>query len=153
MIRTLVFTCAAFVLSALVQPAPLRADDLLPPAPYAYRQLDDPAQEAKAQALMETLRCLQCQSQSIADSDSPMAGDMRDAVRTRIKAGEDPEAIRSWLIERYGDYVTYTPQLRPLTWPLFAAPVLILLAAVFLLRNRFRRNGSPDATSGEEDSQ
>lgn len=153
MIRTLVFTCAAFVLSALVHPAPLRGDDLLPPAPYAYRQLDDPAQEAKAQALMETLRCLQCQSQSIADSDSPMAGDMRDAVRTRIKAGEDPEAIRSWLIERYGDYVTYTPQLRPLTWPLFAAPVLILLAAVFLLRNRFRRNGSPDVTSGEEDSQ
>lgn len=153
MIRSLVLTCAAFVLSALVHPAPLRADDLLPPAPYAYRQLDDPAQEAKAQALMETLRCLQCQSQSIADSDSPMAGDMRDSVRTRIKAGEDPEAIRSWLIERYGDYVTYTPQLRPLTWPLFAAPVLILLAAVFLLRNRFRRNGSPDATSGEEDSQ
>lgn len=153
MIRALVFTCAAFVLSALVQPAPVRADDLLPPAPYAYRQLDDPAQEAKAQALMETLRCLQCQSQSIADSDSPMAGDMRDAVRTRIKAGEDPEDIRSWLIERYGDYVTYTPQLRPLTWPLFAAPVLILLAAVFLLRNRFRRNGLPDATSGEGDSQ
>ena len=140
-------------LTAQDQPAPKRADDLLPPAPYAYRQLDDPAQEAKAQALMETLRCLQCQSQSIADSDSPMAGDMRDAVRTRIKAGEDPEAIRSWLIERYGDYVTYAPQLRPLTWPLFAAPVLILLAAAFLLRNRFRKDDPPAAPSGEEDSQ
>lgn len=153
MIRAVVALWATLALSALVQPAPLRADDLLPPAPYAYRQLDDPAQEAKAQALMETLRCLQCQSQSIADSDSPMAGDMRDAVRTRIKAGEDPEAIRNWLIERYGDYVTYAPQLRPLTWPLFAAPVLILLAAAFLLRNRFRKDDPPAAPSGEEDSQ
>lgn len=75
--------------------APLAAQDTMPPAPYAYRQLDDPAQEAKAQALMETLRCLKCQSQSIADSDAPMAGDMRHQVRTRIAAGEQPEAIRA----------------------------------------------------------
>lgn len=123
---------------ALLFAAPALADDLLPPAPYAYKQLEDPRQEAKAQALMETLRCLQCQSQSIADSDAPMASDMRDQVRTRIKAGEEPEAIRQWLIERYGDYVTYTPQLRPLTWPLFAAPVLLLALAAVLLRRRFR---------------
>lgn len=117
---------------------PLTAQDLLPPAPYAYKQLPDPAQEARAQALMETLRCLKCQSQSIADSDAPMAGDMRHQVRTRIAAGEDPEAIRQWLIERYGDYVSYTPQLKPLTWPLFAAPVVILLLSALLLRRRFR---------------
>lgn len=141
------------VLAALLLVAPLvvapsaKADDLLPPAPYAYRQLDDPAQEAKAQALMETLRCLQCQSQSIADSDSPMAGDMRDAVRTRMKAGEEPEEIRQWLIDRYGDYVTYTPQLGPITWPLFAAPVFILLVAALLVRKRFRRR-SPTHNNG-----
>ncbi|MFM9568696.1 cytochrome c-type biogenesis protein CcmH, partial [Streptomyces turgidiscabies] len=52
---------------------PSWAQDSLPPAPYAYKQLADPAQEARAQALMETLRCLKCQSQSIADSDAPMA--------------------------------------------------------------------------------
>ncbi|MGN6499099.1 MAG: cytochrome c-type biogenesis protein, partial [Tsuneonella sp.] len=62
----------------------LHAQDALPPAPYAYRQLDNPALEARAQALMETLRCLKCQSQSIADSDAPMAGDMRSQVRLRI---------------------------------------------------------------------
>lgn len=126
----------ALFLAAFAVPAP--AQDLLPPAPYAYKQLPDPAQEARAQALMETLRCLKCQSQSIADSDAPMAGDMRHQVRTRIAAGEDPEAIRQWLIERYGDYVSYTPQLKPLTWPLFAAPVVILLLAALLLRRRFR---------------
>ena len=124
---------------------PLGAQDLLPPAPYAYKQLDDPVKEAKALALMETLRCLKCQSQSIADSDAPMAGDMRNQVRERIEKGEEPEAIRQWLIERYGDYVTYTPQVRPLTAPLFAAPVVFLAVAALLLRRRFRkaRGGKP----------
>ena len=123
----------------LVFTEPIAAQDLLPPAPYAYKQLDDPAQEAKALALMETLRCLKCQSQSIADSDAPMGGDMRTQVRERIARGEQPEAIRQWLIERYGDYVTYTPQVRPLTAPLFAAPVVFLLVAALLLRRRFRK--------------
>ena len=125
----------------------LRADDSLPPAPYAYRQLDDPAQEAKAQKLMETIRCLTCQSQSIADSDASLAGDMRSQIRQRIKAGEEPEAIRQWLVERYGDYITYTPRVTSLTWPLFAAPLLILALAWVLLRKRFRRN---DETHGGE---
>ena len=119
--------------------APAAAQDSLPPAPYAYRQIEDPALEAKAQALMETLRCLKCQSQSIADSDAPMAGDMRHQVRTRIAAGEEPEAVRAWLVERYGDYVTYTPQVRALTLPLFAAPVVFLILAAVLLRRRFRK--------------
>ena len=127
------------LLAVLTLTTPAVAQDMLPPAPYAYKQLADPAQEAKAQALMETLRCLKCQSQSIADSDAPMAGDMRHQVRTRIAAGEDPEAIRQWLIERYGDYVSYTPQVKPITWPLFAAPLLFLALAAFLLRGRFRR--------------
>ncbi len=62
---------------------------------------------------METLRCLVCQGQSIADSDAEMAGDMRSLVRQRIAAGESPAQVRAWLIERYGDYVTYDP---PLSW-------------------------------------
>jgi cytochrome c-type biogenesis protein CcmH/NrfF len=119
--------------------APLAAQDTLPPAPYAYKQLDDPAKEKTAQDLMLTLRCLTCQSQSIADSDAPMAGDMRHQVRTRIAAGEDPEAIRSWLIERYGDWVSYQPQVTAMTWPLFAAPVVLLLFAALIARKRFGR--------------
>lgn len=119
--------------------APLAAQDSLPPAPYAYKQLDDPAKEKTAQDLMMTLRCLTCQSQSIADSDAPMAGDMRHQVRTRIAAGEDPEAIRAWLIERYGDWVSYQPQMTSMTWPLFAAPVVLLLFAAIIARKRFGR--------------
>ena len=128
-----------FILLALLLALPLAAQDLLPPAPFAYRQLDNPALEARAQALMETLRCLKCQSQSIADSDAPMAGDMRSQVRQRIAAGEDPEAIRRWLVERYGDYVSYTPRMSALTWPLFAAPLALLALAGWLLRRRFKR--------------
>lgn len=127
------------LLALLALTQPLAAQDRLPPAPLAYKQLADPVQERKAQALMETLRCLKCQSQSISDSDAPMAGDMRHQVRTRIAAGEDPEAIRQWLIERYGDYVSYTPQVKPLTWPLYAAPMAFLALAAVLLRGRFRK--------------
>ena len=115
------------------------AQDKLPPAPYAYRQIGDPALEAKAQALMETIRCLKCQSQSIADSDAPMAGDMRHQVRTRIASGEEPEAIRAWLVARYGDYVSYAPTVSETTWPLFAVPLLLLAVAGAILWRRFRR--------------
>jgi len=124
------------LLVALASPA--AAQDLLPPAPYAYRQIDDPALEAKAQALMETLRCLKCQSQSIADSDAPMAGDMRHQVRSRIAAGEEPEAVRAWLVERYGDYVSYKPEMSATTWPLFAIPLVLLAVAALILRRRLR---------------
>ena len=137
------FAIGAILLLAIFTPHGL-AQDALPPAPYAYRQLDDPAQEAAAQDLMETIRCLTCQSQSIADSDAPMAGDMRSEVRQRIAAGEDPEAIRRWLVERYGDYISYKPDVTGLTWPIYVAPVLLLLLAAILLRGRFRRReGKP----------
>jgi cytochrome c-type biogenesis protein CcmH len=130
---------ARFILAAALVAAPVMAiaDDTMPPAPYAYRQLDDPAKEAKAEALMETLRCLVCQSQSIADSDAAIAGDMRNQVRLRINAGEDPEAIRSWLIQRYGDYVSYAPRVTTTTWPLFAVPVGFILVAGAVMRRRF----------------
>lgn len=130
---------SAIILCLLAAAAPVLAQDKLPPAPYAYRQLADPAQEARAKALMETLRCLQCQGQAISDSDAPIAGDMRSQVRQRIAAGEDPEAIRAWLIERYGDYVSYKPEVTRLTWPLFAAPLAFLALAAAVLRRRFRK--------------
>jgi cytochrome c-type biogenesis protein CcmH len=121
--------------------APLAAQESLPPAPYAYRQLDDPKLEAKAQALMETLRCLTCQSQSIADSDASMAGDLRNEVRTRIAAGEKPEHIRQWLIARYGDYISYEPRVTTVTWPLFAVPLIIIVIGLLIVRRRLGRRG------------
>ncbi|MFC7497760.1 cytochrome c-type biogenesis protein CcmH [Enterovirga sp. GCM10030262] len=127
------------LLALLLGTSPALADSLLPPAEYAYTQLPDPEREAAALGLMETLRCLVCQGQSIADSDAEMAGDMRALVRQRIAAGEEPEAIRDWLIDRYGNWVSYDPPLEPVTWPLWAAPILLLAAGAWLARGRFRR--------------
>ena len=119
--------------------APVLADSNLPPARYANEQLPDPRQEAAAKALMEELRCLVCQGQSIADSDAELAGDMRAMVRQRIAAGEKPETVRAWLVGRYGDWVSYRPPVEPMTWPLWAAPLILLGVGAFLLRHRFRR--------------
>ena len=124
------------ILLTMLLASPVAAQDTMPPAPYAYQQLPDPAQEAQARDLMATLRCLKCQSQSIADSDAPMAGDMRHQVRTRIAAGEDPEAIRAWLIQRYGDYVSYTPRVTEATWPLFAIPIFLLVIGLLIIGRR-----------------
>jgi len=130
----------AFIASVLLLLAvPALADSDLPPAYWSDRQLPDPKQEAQAKALMEQLRCLVCQGQSIADSDAELAGDMRAMVRQRIAAGERPEAVRAWLVGRYGDWVSYRPPVEPMTWPLWAAPLLLLGVGAFLLRHRFRR--------------
>lgn len=133
---------AALAMMLAVLALPSLAQDAMPPAPYAYNQLDDPRLEAEASALMHTLRCLKCQSQSIADSDAPMAGDMRHQVRSRILAGESPSEIRSWLVARYGDYVSYEPEVSATTWPLFVIPVLLMLVvAGVLLRRLGKRHG------------
>lgn len=124
---------------AAILPFAASAQPVTPPAHYANVQLADPAKEASAKALMETLRCLVCQGQSIADSDADMAADMRALVRERIEAGEKPASVRSWLVARYGDYVTYDPPLSGVTWPLWAAPIALLLLGVWIARSSFRK--------------
>ena len=128
-----------FVLALVA--APVLADSNLPPARYANEQLPDPRQEAVAKALMEELRCLVCQGQSIADSDAELAADMRDLVRRRIAAGESPASIRAWLIQRYGNWITYRPPSEPLTWPLWLLPVALLAGGALLARSRLKRRG------------
>ena len=128
--------------------SPALADSSQPASPYAYRQLEDPREEARAKALMEELRCLVCQGQSIADSDAELAGDMRSLVRERIKAGESPDQIRAWLVQRYGSWVSYQPVLGPDTLLLYAAPLLLLLAGVLMAARRLRRRRSGPSGEG-----
>ena len=130
---------AVLMAAGAVQVQPASAQSAMPPAPYAYRQLDDPAQEKKAHDLMVTIRCLTCQSQSIADSDASMAGDLRSEIRERIARGEKPEHIRCWLIERYGDWISYEPGGDPLLWPLWGVPLLLLSGGGALAATRIRR--------------
>ena len=132
--------CRSTVASLLLLlAAPALADSNLPPAHYANTQIADPAKEADARRLMETLRCLVCQGQSIADSDAEMAGDMRALVRQRIVAGETPGEVRRWLIQRYGDYVTYDPPLSPMTAPLWLAPLILLVVGGLIAARTFKR--------------
>ena len=126
---------------ALIAAAPLLADSDLPPAYWSNRQLPDPKQEARAEALMEQIRCLVCQGQSIADSDAELAGDMRDLVRRRIAAGQNPAEIRGWLIQRYGTWISYKPTDEPAAWPLWLAPLALLLVGAWLIRRRIRVRG------------
>ena len=129
------------LLLAMFAAAPALADSSLPPAEWANRQLPDPRQEARAQALMEEIRCLVCQGQSIADSDAEIAGDMRDLVRRRIASGESPGEVSDWLIERYGAWVSYRPPAQPITWPLWLAPLALLAAGGLIAATRLKRRG------------
>jgi cytochrome c-type biogenesis protein CcmH len=115
------------------------AQTALPPAPLANTQLADPEQERRARDLMETIRCLTCQGQSIADSNASMASDMRSEIRERIAAGEEPERIRAWLIERYGSWISYKPTAEPILWPLWAAPVLLLGGGGLIVAGRLKK--------------
>ena len=129
------------ILLLLFLAQPLLADSNLPPADWANRQLPDPAQEAQAQALMAEIRCLVCQGQSIADSDADLAGDMRDLVRRRIAAGDKPAAIRGWLVQRYGSWISYRPTAEPAAWPLWLAPFALLLVGLWFVRRRIGQRG------------
>ena len=129
----------ALALLLVVAPMPALADSSLPAAALADTQLADPKQEARAAALMETLRCVVCQGQSIADSEAEIAGDMRAMVRERIQRGETPEQIRAWMIERYGEWISYDPPFSGRTALLWIAPFLLLGAGIWLARGRFRR--------------
>ncbi|MEM8696178.1 MAG: cytochrome c-type biogenesis protein [Pseudomonadota bacterium] len=135
-IRTFAGVLACVSLAILS--SPLHAQSRMPDAEWANRQLPDPQQEAEAAALMESLRCLVCQGQSIADSDADMAQDMRALVRRRIAAGEEPEDIRNWLVDRYGRWITYNPPIDSVTWPLWLLPILLVGAGIWLARGRFR---------------
>jgi cytochrome c-type biogenesis protein CcmH len=123
----------------LLAAIPAAAETILPPASLADQQLADPVQEANARALMDELRCIVCQGQSIADSDAPMAGEWRALVREKIAAGEAPEAVRAWFVARYGSWVSYRPDFDALSWPLYALPLLLTGFGFWLARSRFKR--------------
>lgn len=126
-------------LALILSAGPALADSTLPPAQLANTQLADPKQEAAAKTLMLSLRCVVCQGQSIADSDAEMASDMRALVRRRIAAGEKPEAVKAWLIARYGDYITYDPPLSSVTAPLWIMPLLLLGIGAWVARATFKK--------------
>jgi cytochrome c-type biogenesis protein CcmH len=114
--------------------------------------MKDPALEARARVLSAELRCLVCQNQSIDDSDAPLARDIRILIRSRIEKGESNDAVRAYLVSRYGDFILLRPPLKLETWLLWLSPPLTLgagLAAVLLARRR-APHGTPPLSADEE---
>lgn len=117
----------------LLAAAPVAALD------YADESLPDARQEAQAVQLMDSLRCVVCQGQPISGSNAGLAGDMRRLVRERIAAGDSPEQVRAWLVNRYGDWISFQPQVKAATAPLWLIPLLAVLAGSWLASRRLVR--------------
>ncbi len=107
-------------------------------------EIDDPRQKALYDRLTNETRCLVCQNQTIADSTAPLAADLRREIREMVVAGQGEEEIKRFLVERYGDFVLYSPPWQPTTALLWLAPGLLLaLGAWALWRVVRRRAGLP----------
>ena len=109
----------------------------------------DHAEELRFQALTKQLRCLVCQNESLADSNAPLAADLRRDVFQQMQAGKSDDEIKAWLTARYSDFVLYDPPLGTRTWLLWFGPVIALLAggAVVLVAVRRRARIAPSASN------
>ena len=104
------------------------------------------AEEQHFKDLIEELRCLVCQNQSLADSDAELAHDLRAEVYDMIQDGKNDEEIVTFLVARYGDFVLYNPPVKPSTWLIWFGPFVLLLIAAFLLLRTVRRQKNTPAT-------
>lgn len=100
----------------------------------------DPALDARVRALSAELRCLVCQNQTVADSESPVARDMRDQVRTQLASGKSEAEVKTYMTDRFGDFVLYNPPFKATTAVLWAGPFAVLLFAGFMLIRRLRKS-------------
>jgi cytochrome c-type biogenesis protein CcmH len=108
----------------------------------------DPAVERRLKALAEELRCLVCQNQTIADSNAPLAVDLRNQIRTQIAQGRSDDDIRAYMVERYGDFVLYKPPFHAGTALLWLGPPLLVAAGVVIFIVVVRRRPAAPAATG-----
>jgi len=134
----------ALVLLAVLA-APCAAKEAAPAAA-------DPVLEKRVMALAEELRCLVCQNQTLADSNAPLAEDLRNQVREKMRAGKSDREVVDFLVERYGDFVLYRPPLKATTLLLWFGPFLLLaLGFAVLLRRVRRRRQAADTEISDAD--
>jgi cytochrome c-type biogenesis protein CcmH len=111
----------------------------------------DAGVEERLKGLAEELRCLVCQNQTIADSNAPLALDLRNQIRTQIAQGRSDSQIRAYMVERYGDFVLYRPPFKASTAILWAGPFALLLfgggIAIAIMRRRGRARSAPRVDS------
>ena len=114
---------------------------------------EDPVLEARVNALADELRCLVCQNQTLADSNAPLAVDLRNQIRERLRQGASERDIIGFMVDRYGDFVLYRPPFKATTWLLWAGPLLLMIgglaALYYRLARRRREVGKPELSSEE----
>ena len=139
-------TGKALLLMALCLARPAFAGEAQPAAA-------DPVLEERVNALANELRCLVCQNQTLADSNAPLAVDLRNQIRERMREGASERDIIGFMVERYGDFVLYRPPWKTSTLLLWIGPILLMvggLAALFYRLARRRREMAKPELSGEE---
>ncbi len=141
-------SCWRLMALALLLPAMVAAQPATPREPLTF---ESPAEQARFQALAAELRCVVCQNQSLADSNAMLAQDLRHEVWEMMREGHSDEAIKRFLVERYGDFVLYRPPVQANTVVLWVAPLLLLLAGAALVGvNIYRRRALLDSEGEEE---
>ncbi len=115
-------------------------------------RLPDPAQEATAREIMREVRCLVCQNESIDDSDAGLARDLRKVVREQVAAGRSQAEVKTFLTDRYGDYVLLRPKFSLRNAALWLAPVVAVLAGLTFLALRLRRREQAQPLTPEEEA-
>ena len=110
----------------------------------------DPAVEQRLKDLGEELRCLVCQNQTIADSNAPLALDLRNQIRVQVKQGRSDDEIRAYMTERYGDFVLYKPPFKATTAVLWIGPFALIAVGAFVLWVVVRRKPVPTAAPAEK---
>jgi cytochrome c-type biogenesis protein CcmH len=113
--------------------------------------LKDPVQQETYERLTSEVRCLVCQNQTIADSTAPLAADLRREIREMIEAGQSETQIKTFLLDRYGDFVLYRPRFKGTTAMLWLAPGLLLLIGGLGLRRIIRRRAALPVPPDDED--
>jgi cytochrome c-type biogenesis protein CcmH len=117
----------------------------------ATKNREDPALEKRVRDLSSELRCLVCQNQTLADSNAPLAVDLRSQVREQLRSGKSERDVIDFLVARYGDFVLYRPPLQANTVLLWLGPFILLALGLALLVWRLRRRRVPDAELSEAD--
>ncbi|MEL7450204.1 MAG: cytochrome c-type biogenesis protein [Pseudomonadota bacterium] len=110
----------------------------------------DPAMQARYERLVEELRCLVCQNQTIADSDAPLAQDLRAQVREMMGDGASDEQIMAFMTERYGDFVRYRPAFSPRTYAVWLGPFLLLAIGLGVVARVVMRRAAMPFDDGDE---
>jgi len=112
----------------------------------------DPVLEKRVMALSEELRCLVCQNQTLAESNAPLAEDLRNQLREKMREGKSDKEVVDFLVERYGDFVLYRPPLKGTTVLLWFGPLLLLATGFAVLMRRLQRRraaGGPGVSDAE----